>query len=46
VLKGLQEKGLLSTAAPGRMSAADNDEWIKLVRACVPQADDAARPTN
>jgi uncharacterized membrane protein len=39
VLKGLQDKGMLSTAVPGRMSAADNDEWIRLVRACVPQAD-------
>jgi uncharacterized membrane protein len=46
VLEGLQERGMLSTAVPGRMSAADNDEWIRLVRACVPQADMPQPPAN
>ncbi len=42
VLQGLQERDMLSTALPGRMSAADNEEWIRLVRACVPQDDQPA----
>ena len=43
VLRGLEERNMLSVA-PDRMSAVQNDEWIKLVRACVGSADSGGAP--
>lgn len=45
VLKGLQDRDMLSVA-PGRMSAADNDTWVRLVRSCVPPDDGTEAPVE